>query len=87
MSRASSLLQLQAVDLEMDGYRARVNAIAVALGDDPAVRAAKLRLLDAQTQIHTAKVAVQKLEYERQTLSDKISEISERAYGGGVKQP
>ncbi len=87
MSRASSLLQLQAVDLEMDGYRARLNAIAAALGDDPAVRAAKLGLLDTQTQLHTAKVAVQKLEYESQSLSEKISDISERTYGGGVTQP
>lgn len=87
MSRSSTLLQLQAVDLEMDGVKARIDAITAALGEDPAVRAAQKRLLEAQSAQHAAKVAAQRLEYDTQTLSEKISEISDRAYGGSVTQP
>lgn len=87
MSRSSSLLLLQGVDLEMDGYKARLAAIAAALGEDPAIQAAHRGLLTAQTDLHVARVAVQNLEYENQALSEKISEISDRTYGGGVTQP
>jgi uncharacterized protein len=87
MSRASSLLQLQAVDLEMDGYKTRLAAIARALGEDPAIQAAQRAVLEAQTELHSARVAVQNLEFENQTLAAKIAEISERAYSGTVSQP
>ncbi len=71
----------------MDGYKARLNAIAAALGEDPAIRAAQRGLLDAQNDLHMARVAVQQLEHENQSLSEKINEISERTYSGGVTQP
>jgi predicted nucleic acid-binding Zn-ribbon protein len=87
MSRSSSLQQLQAVDLEMDGYRARLEAIARALGADPAVQAAERGLVAAEAELHNARVALKNLEHEAQSLADKISEISERAYGGSVSNP
>jgi predicted nucleic acid-binding Zn-ribbon protein len=87
MSRSSSLLQLQAVDLEMDGYKARLAAIAAALGQDPAVQAAQRGLLAAQSELHQARVAAQNLEHENQALSAKITEIAERTYSGSVTQP
>jgi predicted nucleic acid-binding Zn-ribbon protein len=87
MSRSSSLLQLQAVDLEIDAVKTRLNAIAAALGEDPAVRVAQRGLLQAQAAQQAARVTVQQLEHENQSLSEKIAEISERAYGGGVSQP
>jgi len=58
MSRAASLLQLQGIDLEMDAKRARLRAIEVALGDDPAVKKAQRDLLEAQAELHTARVSV-----------------------------
>lgn len=87
MSRSSSLLQLQAVDLEIDSHQARLGAIAAALGEDPTIQAAQRKLLAAQTELHQARVAVQNLEHENQSLNAKISEISERTYSGGVTQP
>jgi len=87
MSRASALLRLQNVDVEMDGHRARLAAIAAALADDPAVRAAQRGLVEAQATLQSARGAVQNLEYENQTLSEKITDISERTYSGGVTQP
>jgi predicted nucleic acid-binding Zn-ribbon protein len=87
MSRASALLQLQSVDLEIDAHRARLDAIDAALGDDPAIRAAQHSLLVARTDLDAARVAMKNLEHEGLSLGDKISEISERAYGGGVTQP
>ena len=87
MSRASALLQLQSVDLEIDAHRARLDVIDAALGDDPAIRAAQHDLLVARTDLDAARVAMKNLEHEGLSLGDKISEISERAYGGGVTQP
>ena len=87
MSRSSSLLQLQSVDLEIDTHTARLAAIAAALGEDPAIQAAQRALLAAQTELEKARVAIKNLEYEGQTLAEKITEISDRAYGGGVTQP
>jgi predicted nucleic acid-binding Zn-ribbon protein len=87
MSRASSLLQLQAVDLEMDSCKARLSTIEAALGDNPAIRAAQRGLQAAEAELRTTRSAVQTLEHENQALSEKISEISERTYSGGVTQP
>jgi predicted nucleic acid-binding Zn-ribbon protein len=87
MSRAATLLQLQAIDLELDAIRARQSAIDAALGDDPTVQAAQRAMLEAQSQLHTARVALQTLEYDGQALAEKISEVGERMYGGAVTNP
>src|SRR5438067_3472225 len=87
MSRAGSLLQLQGIDLEMDANRARLRAIEVALGDDPAVKKAQRDLLEAQAELHTARVAIQNLEFDGQNLGQKIAEVDGRMYGGKVTNP
>jgi len=87
MSRAASLLQLQGIDLEMDAKRARLRAIEVALGDDPAVKKAQRDLLEAQAELHTARVSVQNLEFDGQNLGQKIAEVDGRMYGGKVTNP
>jgi predicted nucleic acid-binding Zn-ribbon protein len=87
MSRSATLLQLQGHDLNLEGQRARLAAIAAALGDDPALRAAERDELEAQSALHQARVAVQHLEYEGQTLAQKIAETSDRMYGGAVTNP
>ena len=58
MSRASALLQLQSVDLEIDAHRARLDAIDAALGDNPAIRAAQHNLLAARTDLDAARVVI-----------------------------
>src|SRR5262245_46809119 len=87
MSRAASLLQLQGIDLEMDAKQNRQRAIDAALGDDPAVKQAQRDLLEAQTQLHVARVGVKNLEYENQSLGKKIAEVDSRMYGGKVSNP
>jgi predicted nucleic acid-binding Zn-ribbon protein len=87
MSRAASLLSLQSIDLELDAKRARLAAIEIALGDDPAVKKAQHDLVDAQAELHTARVAIQNLEYEGQTLGQKIAEVDGRMYSGKVSNP
>jgi predicted nucleic acid-binding Zn-ribbon protein len=71
----------------MDGYRARLEAIARALGADPTVQAAERSLVAAQAELHNARVAMKNLEQDSQALADKISEINDRAYGGSVTNP
>jgi len=87
MSRAASLLQLQSIDLELDANRARLGAIEIALGDDPAVKQAQRDVVDAQAQLHAGRVVVQNLEYDGQTLGQKIAEVESRLYGGVVTNP
>jgi predicted nucleic acid-binding Zn-ribbon protein len=87
MSRAASLLSLQTIDLQLDAKRARLAAIEIALGDDPAVKKAQHELVDAQAELHTARVSVQNLEYEGQTLGQKIAEVDNRMYSGKVSNP
>lgn len=87
MSRASVLMQLQGLDLELDAARARLQAIEVILADEAALRAAQQALLQAQGQVQAARAALQNLEYDSQLLNDKISEVSQRMYGGRVTQP
>lgn len=87
MSRSATLLQLQGIDLELDAHRARLGAIEAALGDDPAVREAQRAMLEAHGQLHTARVAVQNLEYDGQVLSEKIAEVGDRMYSGAVTNP
>jgi predicted nucleic acid-binding Zn-ribbon protein len=87
MSRAASLLQLQGIDLEMDAKRMRLRAIEAALGDDPVVQKAQRELVDAQAQLHTARVATQNLEFDSQNLGEKIAEVDGRMYSGAVSNP
>jgi uncharacterized protein len=87
MSRSATLLQLQTLDLDLDAHRARVQAIDHELGSDPAVQTAQRALLQAHNELHSARVAVQGLEYENQTIGEKIAEINDRIYSGSVTNP
>jgi predicted nucleic acid-binding Zn-ribbon protein len=87
MSRAASLLQLQIIDLELDAHRARLAAIQAALSDDPALREAQRGTVEAEAQLHAARVELQNLEFDAIALNEKIGEISERMYNGGVTNP
>ncbi len=87
MSRAASLLRLQALDLQLDAHLARLQAIEAALGDHPAVRQAQQALLESEKRLGAARAAVQNLEYDSQALNAKIQEIDQRMYGGRVGNP
>src|SRR5690242_6387676 len=87
MSRASALLQLQTLDLELDAHRVRLHAIEQELGADPAVQAAQRAVAEGHTALQAARVAVQALEYEAQGLATKLAEVSDRIYGGAVSNP
>jgi uncharacterized protein len=87
MSRVGSLLQLQGIDLEMDVKRARLRAIEIALGDDPAVQKAERDLVEAQAELHTARVSIQNLEFDGQNLGQKIADVDSRMYSGKVTNP
>src|SRR5258707_7307615 len=87
MSRAGSLLQLQGIDLEMDVKRARLRAIEIALGDDPTVQMAQRDLVEAQGDLHSARVSIQNLEFDGQNLGQKIADVDSRMYSGKVTNP
>src|SRR5262249_7179304 len=82
-----TLLQLQTLDLDIDAHRARLAEIDKELGADPTVQAAQRALLAAHNALHQARVEVQNLDYENQVLGEKIAEVSDRIYNGGVTNP
>jgi hypothetical protein len=87
MSRATALFRLQGVDSELDACRARLKDIDQVLSDSPEVREVHQRLIEAQAQLHTARVALQSLELDNQAFSEKIAEADERLYSGRVTNP
>jgi predicted nucleic acid-binding Zn-ribbon protein len=87
MSRVSTLYHLQEIDLERDACRTRLAEIENALSDNPALQAARDRLLSAETRQRAARVVLQELELENSGLGDKIREAEQRLYGGAIRNP
>ncbi len=87
MSRASQLFRLQEIDLELDTHRARLETIAEALQGSPTVQAAYRRMVEADGQLAAARVDVRSLEYDNQSLNEKITEVEKHLYGGAVTNP
>ncbi|MGH2523442.1 MAG: hypothetical protein ACRDH2_13140, partial [Anaerolineales bacterium] len=82
MSRATALLNLQAIDSELDVRRARLKAVDEMLSDSPEVRAAQQDVVAAQAQFTAARIALQSFELDNQAVSEKIAESEGRLYGG-----
>lgn len=87
MSRATALLNLQAIDSELDVRRARLKAVDEMLSDSPEVRAAQQDVVAAQAQFTAARIALQSFELDNQAVSEKIAESEGRLYGGRVTNP
>ncbi len=87
MSRVSNLFRLQEIDLEIDAARVRLAEIDQALRGDPAVQAARARLIAAENELRTARVSAQELEFESASLAAKISDAEQRLYSGRIRNP
>ena len=87
MSRVSNLFRLQEIDLEIDAARVRLAEIDQALRGDPAVQAARARLIAAESELRTARVSAQELEFESASLAAKISDAEQRLYSGRIRNP
>ena len=57
------------------------------MGDDPAVRAATLALVESQGRMAAQRSSAQKLEFDAQSLGSKIAAANERMYSGAVTNP
>jgi predicted nucleic acid-binding Zn-ribbon protein len=87
MSRVSALYHVQELDLQLDACRARLAEIAKALESSPAVQAARVRLTTANARLRSARTALNEMELENQSLSEKIKDAERRLYGGGIRNP
>lgn len=87
MSRASNLFRLQGIDLELDTRHARLKAIDEALADSQAVRLARQKLLETETQFSAARIAVKTLDEDLQAVSAKMAATETRTYSGMVTNP
>ncbi len=87
MSRISALFRLQEIDLELDAHRARLQSIEQALGDNPAVSAARLQAAAARQKLNAARGQARSFDLDLQAINEKVSETEKRLYSGLVANP
>jgi hypothetical protein len=87
MSRASQLLRLQDMDVELDARRARLAAIEETLGEAQAVHTAQRQLVEAEAQFTAARLALKNLELDVQAFNERIADADHRLYGGRITNP
>ena len=87
MSRISALFRLQEIDLELDAHRARLQSIEQALGDNPAVNAARLQASSAREKVNSARAQARSTDLDLQAVNEKISDAEKRLYSGLIANP
>jgi hypothetical protein len=87
MSQSFRLFRLQQIDSQLDRARARLREIEAGLAEDQALRAAELRLAEAETTVQEAGHVLRRSEYEVQAQRLKIEQTEAALYGGKVRNP
>ncbi len=85
MSVAPRLMELQALDLEIEAKENRLAEIEAALGESAALLEARSRLHTARAQLHDQEAQQLDLEMQVGSLSEKIKDNEKKLYGGSVK--
>lgn len=84
MSLASLLFDLQVIDLEIDGLRARLDAIGAALGETDALRAAREAAAGAGLALAGRRAALADQEQDLAKLEKRIGDGNKKLYGGTI---
>jgi uncharacterized protein len=87
MSIASQLFDLQTVDLELDGLKARLVAIQAALGDSAAVLAGRVATAEAGKKLATARGTQIDAELALRQNEEHLATVQGKLYGGTVRNP
>ncbi|MFW6056047.1 MAG: zinc ribbon domain-containing protein [Chloroflexota bacterium] len=85
MSLASRLYSLQVTDTQLRDTQRTLKDITRRLEHNEELAAAEAALSRKEEELEAARKAQRTLEYEVDDLSAKIKDVSERLYGGGVK--
>ena len=87
MSQFRALYRLQKIDLEIDQRRRRIEAITALLEQDEALRTAKAQVTALQEALRPKETRAADVNLELQTVTGQIKQLSERLYGGSVRNP
>lgn len=87
MSRVQQLYQLQMLDSEVDKTNQQLAEIAARLGESEVLKQAKTQAEGAEKQLHQAQAAMQNLNLELQSLTQKITQQEKTLYQGKALSP
>ncbi|MCL4300471.1 MAG: hypothetical protein KJ077_32345 [Anaerolineae bacterium] len=87
MSRVQQLYQLQMLDSEVDKTNQQLAEIASQLGESEVLKQAKAQAEAAEKQFHQAQAAMQNLNLELQSLTQKIAQQEKTLYQGKALSP
>lgn len=87
MSDAGELYALQELDLRVDALNAAAAAAEAALGEPEALRSARAEAEERAAAVHDAERRLRELEFEVQSISEKIAALEGKLYGGTIGNP
>jgi predicted nucleic acid-binding Zn-ribbon protein len=87
MSDVAELYALQELDLRADALTAAAAAAEAALGEPEALQAARVRVEERAAAVHDAERRLRELEFDVQSIAEKIVALEKKLYGGGIGNP
>ncbi len=87
MSDVAELYALQELDLRVDALNAAAAAAEAALGEPEALVSARAEVEARAAAAHEAEHRLRELEFEVQSISEKIATLEQKLYGGGIGNP
>ena len=84
MISVRQLLELQAIDMQIDNHTNRLQDISVLLGDDRIIRALKQRILELQEKISQKKSEQIDIDAVVDGVSLKVTQTEKKLYSGTV---
>jgi uncharacterized protein len=87
MSVAARLFDLQVIDLELDGLKARVAAIETAMAENEAILAKRAATADIERKLASARAAQLDKELELKQHEEHLAATQTKLYGGSIRNP
>lgn len=87
MSDVADLYALQELDLRVDALHAAAAAAEAGLAEPEALREARDEVETRALALHEAERRLRELEFEVQSVSEKIATLEKKLYGGAIGNP
>jgi hypothetical protein len=87
MAELETLVQLQAIDTELDQATTRIEQIRQSLGPTAEVLGARQALTATQARLQTVEARQRQLEWDVDDRSSKIKELDQKLYSGTIRNP
>jgi predicted nucleic acid-binding Zn-ribbon protein len=87
VAELETLVQLQAIDSEIDQKSGRIEAIRAALGPTEELKGARRLLEETRARLQALEARQRQLEWDVEDRSGKIKELETKLYSGTVRNP